>query len=280
MTKVTVLITGGTSGIGKATATLFAREGHRVFITAREAAKGQAVVEGIIVQTGNQEVQWIQGDLSTIKNCQALVQRVLREVPSLQVLINNAGVFITEKVLNADGFETNFMVNYLAPFILSTGLVELLAQNAHARIISVNTGLHVRGHFDLAKTPYGLDFDSRGSYRNAKLANALFTVEMAQRVRATGVTVNAFRPGLYNTTVFKVKGVERLLFRCAGFIYELFHPIAGSAQAPYYLATAPNIAHVTGAYFSQQKLASFAEQTGDAKLRQQLWEQTEKWIGS
>lgn len=280
MATVTVLITGGTSGIGRATATLFAREGHSVFITARDAAKGQAVVDEIVAQTGNGQVRCIPGDLSTIKSCQELVQRARREVSSLQVLINNAGVFMTEKVLNADGFETNFMVNYLAPFILSTGLLELLARNAPARIITVNTGLHARGHFDLARTPYGLDFDSRGSYRNAKLANALFTVEMAARVRATGVTVNAFRPGLYNTTVFKVKGLERLLFKYVGLIHELFQPIANSAQAPYYLATAPGLAHVTGAYFSQQELATFAAQTDDAKLRQQLWEQTLEWIAS
>ncbi len=277
MEQETVLITGGNSGIGKATAALFAAKGHPVVITARDAAKGQAVVNEIIARTGNRQVRAIQGDLSTIKSCRELVEKITWEVPALQVLINNAGVFMTEKVLNADGFETNFMVNYLAPFILSTGLTGLLSANAHARILTVNTGLHLQGHFDLASTPYGLDFGHRASYRNTKLANALFTVEMAQRVQPTGVTVNAFSPGLYNTTVLKVKGLEQVFFKYAGLVYELFQPIGSSAHAPYYLATAPGLRQVTGAYFDQKKPATFAAQAQDAALRKELWEKTLEW---
>lgn len=280
MHPLTVLITGGNSGIGQATATRFAREGHAVVITVRNLSRGRAVVADIVARTGNAQVRCLPGDLSTIGSCRALVATIRQEVPTLQILINNAGVFMTERVLNADGFETNFMVNYLAPFILTTGLADLLTANAPARVLTVSSGLHLRGHFDLACTPYGLDFDARGSYRNAKLANALFTVELAARLANTAVTVNAFSPGLYNTTVFKVKGLTRLFYRVAGAVYALFHPIASSAAAPYYLATAPELASVSGAYFDQQQRAEFAGLVADTALRRQLWDQTLAWLAA
>ncbi|GAB3634571.1 SDR family oxidoreductase [Hymenobacter arcticus] len=278
MQQPTVLITGGTSGIGRATALRFARAGYVVVITARTAARGQATVAAISARTSNPQVRYLMGELGTIEGCQALVARILQEVPDLQILINNAGVFMTKRVLNADGFETNFMVNYLAPFILSTGLVELLARNAPSRILTVNTGLHLRGHFDLARTPAGLDFGARASYRNTKLANALFTVELAGRVRLRGITVNALSPGLYNTRVLKVTGWLRVAVRVGGAFLGLVQPIARSGKAPFYLATAPELAAVTGAYFDQQELAVFAPQAADAALRERLWEQTLGWL--
>ncbi|RYY08393.1 MAG: SDR family NAD(P)-dependent oxidoreductase, partial [Cytophagaceae bacterium] len=115
MKQPTVLITGGTSGIGKATAVRFARAGHAVVITARDAVRGQATVADIRARTGSAQVRYLVGELGTIQDCQELVALILQEVPDLQVLINNAGIFMTRRVLTADGFETNFMVNYLAP---------------------------------------------------------------------------------------------------------------------------------------------------------------------
>jgi NAD(P)-dependent dehydrogenase (short-subunit alcohol dehydrogenase family) len=278
MKQQTVLITGGNSGIGKATATRFARAGYAVVIVARDACRGRAAVAEISARTGNPAVRCLLGDLGTIKGCQELVVLIIEQVPDLKILINNAGVFMTERVLNADGFETNFMVNYLAPFILSTGLTTLLARNAPSRILMVNTGLHLHGHFDLAKTPYGLDFGGRASYRNTKLANALCTVELAGRVRQQGITVNALSPGLYNTRVLKVRGWLRVAVRVGGAILGLFQPIARSGKAPFYLATAPELAAVTGAYFDQQKLAAFAPQAADAALRKNLWDKTLWWL--
>ena len=277
--STTVLITGGSSGIGRATARLLAERGHAVVLTARDAAKGKAAVAEIVAQTGNERVRWLWGDLSTIAGCRRLVAEIRWEVPDLQVLINNAGVFETRKVLTADGFETNFMVNYLAPFILSTGLSDVLARNAPARILNVNTGLHLRGHFDLAQTPWGHDFGPRASYRNAKLANALHTAALARHLAGTGVTVNAFSPGLYNTAVMKAHGLTHWFFKCAGAVYELFQPIAGAAVAPCYLATAPAVADVTGQYFDQQRPAAFAPQVADVALQEQLWQQTLAWLG-
>ncbi|MDJ0367108.1 SDR family NAD(P)-dependent oxidoreductase [Hymenobacter sp. H14-R3] len=278
MKPPTVLITGGTSGIGKATATHFAHAGYPVVITARDAARGRATAAQISARTSNPQVRYLVGELGTIKGCQALVALILEEVPDLQLLINNAGVFMTKRVLNADGLETNFMVNYLAPFILSTGLVELLARNAPSRILTVNTGLHLQGHFDLARTPCGLDFSGRASYCNTKLANALFTVEQAGRVRHRGITVNAMSPGLYNTRVLKVTGWLRVAVRVGGAGLGLVQPLARSGKAPFYLATAPELAAVTGAYFDQQKLAAFAPQAADAQLRKELWDRTLGWI--
>lgn len=280
MHKPTVLITGGTSGIGLATARLFAQHGHAVVITARDAARAESVVANIRVQTGNGQVRWLWGDFSTIAGCQALVKEIQREVPDLQVLINNAGVFMTEKVLNPNGFETNFMVNCLAPFILATGLADVLARNRPARILNVSTGLHRHGHFDPAQTPYGHDFGARASYRNAKLASALHTVELARQLQSRGITVNAFSPGLFNTGVMKGRGLAPLFFRYAGMVYGLFRPLAGSALAPYYLATAPELADVTGRFFYQQKPAEFAPQVADTTLRQQLWQQTLAWLAA
>ena len=268
----TILITGGSSGIGLATARLFARRGWRVVVTARTATQGAAAVAAI---GGGSHC--VVGELGTVAGCQALVQAIRAQVPALHVLLLNAGVYLPRRVLTVDGLEMNFQVNYLAPFILATGLTELLAASAPARVLCVSTGLHLAGHFDLTRTPYGLDFTPRAGYRDAKLANALFAVELAERLRGRGITVNAFSPGLYYTNVWKLTGWPRTLLRLTGPLLGLLRPLAHAARAPWHLATAPALAHVTGAYFHQQTPAAFAPLVADAGLRAQLWAASEGW---
>lgn len=268
----TILITGGSSGIGLATARRFARRGWHVVITTRTAAKGQVAVRRI-----GAGAQFVVGELGTVAHCHALVQAIRAQVPRLDVLLLNAGVYLPRRVLTADGLEMNFQVNYLAPFIVATGLLDLLAASAPARVLCVSTGLHRDGRLDLARTPYGLDFTARAGYRDAKLANALFTVELAERLRGRGITVNAFSPGLYYTRVWKLAGWRQALLQVFGPFLGLVRPLAGAARAPWHLATAPELAQVSGHYFHQQTPAAFAPLVADAALRAQLWAASEGW---
>lgn len=280
MERLVALITGGNSGIGKATAIRFAKHGYEVIITCRDKVKGAAAIDEIRQASGSGHVRMILGDLSTIGGCQALVSDIQAEVRCLNVLINNAGVFMTQKELNSNGFEMNFMVNYLAPFILSSGLAELLSRSNHARILNVNTGMHLYGNLELDKTPFGKDFDGAKSYGNSKLANAMLTIDLAERLKGTTITVNAFNPGLYNTTVVKARGIIPVIFKILGPIFELFQPIAESSVAPFYLATDQRFDGVTGQYFNKTIPANFAKQAMDRGKRQALWQQSMKWISA
>jgi NAD(P)-dependent dehydrogenase (short-subunit alcohol dehydrogenase family) len=269
------LITGGNTGIGKEIALALAAKNKSVAIVSRDAAKGKHAVDEIISRTKNNNVIFIQGDLSAIQSCKALAEKIRNEVPSLQVLINNAGIWPREKKINADGFETTFMINYIAPFILSIELTDLLKTNQHSRIVNINSSLHKQGNFDLSKTPTGEDFNSTRTYSTSKLCNAMFTVELAERLSDSEITVNAIHPGVYDTNLFQGSGFAGVVI---GVIKKFFKNPSSSAAAPVWLATDEKFEHVTGKYFSLKKESSFHPAVFNNELRKTLWQETEMWI--
>ncbi len=275
----TVLITGGNAGIGRQTALTFTRHGWEVVITSREAENGRRAVADIGAATRNPRVRYLLGDLSTVRGCRALVASILAEVPKLHVLVNNAGVTMAEKVLNEDGFELTFMVNYLAPYLLATGLFERLRAHAPARVLNVNTAplVQASGKFDLAKTPAGLDFSKAKTYGNSKLANGMLTLSLAEEWQGSGVTINAFHPGAYKTKNGDKKLDSWPLDLIASFFRLFRQPLVIAGDAPYYLATDESLAQTTGQLFDRQQLSKFAKQVYDGALRRQLHAQTRQW---
>ncbi|MCA9961550.1 MAG: SDR family NAD(P)-dependent oxidoreductase, partial [Anaerolineales bacterium] len=171
MKEKVCVVTGGNAGIGKAIASELARMQAHVVIVSRNREKGELALADIRQEAPMGQVELVVGDLSTAAGTRQLANTLLAQLPHIHVLVNNAGVWLTQRQLNVDGLEMTFMVNHLAPFILTNMLLARLQASAPARIVNVNAGLYVNGRFNLQQTPYGHDFHRLRTYANSKLGN-------------------------------------------------------------------------------------------------------------
>ncbi len=269
MKEKTCVVTGGNSGIGKAVAMALAKMDHKVVIISRNAGRGEKAMAEIRKKSGSDKISLIIGDLGTIAGTKALAATLNEKYPEMSVLVNNAGVWMTKKVLTADGLENTFQVNHMAPFILSNLLLPTLKKNAPARIVNVNAGLYVKGALDLKATPYGGDFHLMKTYMNTKLCNVFFTRKLAKAVEGSGVTVNALHPGVIRTRLGDTPGL-------AGFFLRAFKLLWASpgkgAESPVWLATAPEVENVNGRFFMLRKETAFSENANNEALSRELWE--------
>lgn len=270
----TVLITGGNTGIGKATAVELARKGAAVTITSRDPAKGEAAVADIRRESGSDAVDVMRLDLASLAEVRRFAGEYLAARPRLDVLINNAGLILTDRSETVDGFETTFGVNHLGPFLLTHLLLDRLKASAPARIVVLSSDAH-RG-------AGGLDFDdlqARRSYRGlqvycrSKLANALFTLELAERLRGTGVTVNAVHPGVVATEL--TRDFPKLFMKLSQLF--LLTPEQGAACS-LHVATAPELDGVTGEYFEKSRIKPAAAAALDEAAQERLWKLTEALV--
>lgn len=272
----TIIVTGGNAGIGFATAHQLADAGHHVVIVSRNLVKGQDALTRIKDETGNESVECVQGDLSTIASVNELADTLCDRYPRIDVLINNAGVWMTKRVLNDDGLEMTFMVNHIAPYILSIRLLDCLKAAKPARIVSVNAGLYMNGECDLDLLPEGKNFGRFKTYMHTKLCNVLFSMELAQRLEGTGVTVNALHPGVINTNLGVSPG---LLGRVIQLVKKTWGTIEEGARPVVRLAIDPNLEGITGRYYdieTEVPLTPNAERPGVAA---DLWKYTEERTG-
>lgn len=263
----TIIVTGGNDGIGKAIAADLAAREHRVVIISRNAQKGQQAVKDITEATG-QTIDLVIGDLGTISSTKQVASDLLHKYEKINVLINNAGLWPTKRRQNEDGLEMGFMVNHMAPFILSNLLLGRLQNSLPARIVNVNAGLYVRGQLNLTQTPYGHDFSWINTYANTKLCNILFTMEFARRIEKTGVTINAVHPGVIRTKLGESKGFLSVLMRLIKRGWD--EPEKG-AEPPVWLAISPDVEGVNGRYFDLKTETAVNELANDKALAQQLW---------
>lgn len=277
----TVLITGGNTGIGKATAVALARMGAAVTITSRDPAKGEAAVADIRRDSGSDAVDVMRLDLASLAEVRRFAAEYLAAHPQLHVLINNAGLILSDRSETVDGFETTFGVNHLGHFLLTHLLLDRLKESAPARIVVVSSDAH-RGAYG------GLEFDdlqSRRKYHSlpvycrSKLANLLFTLELAERLRGTGVTVNAVHPGVVRSG-FALDGDTRGLYR---FFYDvagrfMLSPEKG-ARTSIHVASAPELADTSGLYFVRSKPRRPSRAALDRQAAVRLWEVSEQLTG-
>jgi len=263
----TYIVTGGNAGIGKAIALSLAQQGHRVVIVSRNVQKGEAALADIRNASHIQEAELVIGNLNSIENAKKLAYTLIEKYPQSSVLINNAGVWMDKKVLNEDGLEYTFMVNHMAPFILANLMFPVLKANAPARIVNVNAGLYIKGKLDLYKTPYGTDFGRMATYMNTKLCNVMFTREFAKTISGSGVTINAVHPGVIRTGLGDTTGLMGGFLRLIKRSWDT--PEAG-AEAPVWLATAPELEGVNGKYYVLKKEAEYEGMALDTALAQQL----------
>ncbi|MBI2422265.1 MAG: SDR family oxidoreductase [Candidatus Hydrogenedentes bacterium] len=265
----TTVVTGANAGIGKAIARQLAALGHHVVLVSRDASRGREAMEEIRAAVAHASIDLVVGDLATTASTHDLADRLLEQYSRIDVLINNAGVWMTRRQLNAEGVEMTFMVNHLAPFILCTRLLACLKDSAPARIVNVNSGLYSKGEANLEKLPTGIGFQAFKTYMHSKLCNALFSVELARRIEGTGVTVNALHPGVIRTGLGDSPGIIGMLLSFAKRFWGT--PEAGAAPVVH-LATSPDLEGISGKYFDVFKEVALDPKALDAAKAAELWE--------
>jgi NAD(P)-dependent dehydrogenase (short-subunit alcohol dehydrogenase family) len=288
----TALITGGARGMGRVTALELARLGARVVIVDWEGEAGTRTRDEINRLTGRQAAEFVYCDLSSLAEVQALASHVQARYPALHILVCNAGITDPVRRLSADGWELHVATCHLAHFLLTHLLLDLLKKSAPARIVSISSDAHKAGP--------GLDFDdlnnekiwkgspfsngaSFAAYHRAKLCNVYFTLELAERLKGSGVTVNAVSPGYFvNTTIYRnltgiVKWGSWFVFGI-GSLLRLNTPEKG-ARTHIHVASSPDIDGVTGKYFAYCKEALPSHLALDPVIRKRIWAWTAQVTG-
>ena len=265
------LVTGGTNGIGKATAQALAQMGATVVIVGRDAQKAAQVSKEIQAASGNQNVDWLLADLSSQQDIRRLVAEFKSKYSQLHVLINNAGGTFMTRQLSVDGIEMTFALNHLAYFMVTNLLLDTIKASAPARIINVSSDAHSGGKIDFNNLQGERSYSGIGPYGNSKLANILFTIELARRLEGTGVTVNALHPGLVSTGFGKNN--PGLLMKIMGVVIPLIarSPEKG-AETSIYLVSSPAVQNITGKYFVDCKITQPAPQASDSAVAKELWD--------
>lgn len=265
------LITGANSGIGRTAAVELARKGARVVLVCRTPEKGQAAATEIRAESGSSSVDFLAAELSSQASIRNMVAEYQKRYPALHVLLNNAGMAPAQRRLSADGIEMTFAVNHLAYHLLSRLLMDSLKAGAPARIVNVSSEAHRSGELDFENLQAEKKFSTWGVYSLSKLCNLLFTLELSQRVKGTGVTANALHPGFVSTAIFReTPGLLKLFVR--GFAMD---PQKG-AETSVHVASSPEVEGVNGKYFVKKKETLPAEKALDAQAAKRLWEISEK----
>jgi NAD(P)-dependent dehydrogenase (short-subunit alcohol dehydrogenase family) len=264
------LVTGGTNGIGKATAQALAHLGATVIIVGRNARKTTRVVEEIRAVSGNQNVNSLLADLASQQQVRRLAGEFRSIYSRLHVLINNAGGFFLRRQLSADGIEMTFALNHLASFLLTNLLLDTIKASAPARIINVSSDAHTSGKIAFDNLQGERIYGPR-AYDNSKLANILFTMELARRLERTGVTVNALHPGFVATGFAKNNG--KVIAALVGLVTPLVaRSPAKGAETSVYLASSPQVEGMTGRYFHDSHVIPTAPQATDRAVARKLWD--------
>jgi retinol dehydrogenase-14 len=266
----TVLVTGGTGGIGKATALGLAAMGAHLAITGRDRGRAESAAREIRTAGGGQ-VDVLVADLSSQSEVRALADEALQRLPRIDVLINNAGGYWNTRHVTADGLERTFALNHLAPFLLTSLLLGRLKQSAPARVVTVSSNVQAMGRIDFDDLQGERSYSGARAYNQSKLANVLFTYELARRLPATCVTANALHPGVVRTS-FGAEDPGRVQHLFTPFMRPFMKAPAQGAATSVHVASAPGLEQVTGRYFAGSKPRKSAERSYDEAAAARLWQ--------
>lgn len=260
-----VLITGSTDGIGRAAALEAARAGHGVVVHGRSEERVETVLREIRQHAGTTgiEPRGVTADLASLADVRDLARRIREDLPRLDVLINNAGVISRTHRRSRDGYELTFAVNHLAHFLLTTELLHLMKESAPARIVNVSSMVHYGAEINFEDLMLERDYDGYRAYEQSKLANVLFTTELARRLDGTGVTTVSLHPGVIKTKV----------------LHEYFGGGAPTEQGARNVLTPaldPAYAELTGVYFSDARPKDPDPAGTDRETARRLWEVSEE----
>ncbi len=261
------VVTGANSGIGKATALGLARLGGTVVMACRDATRGEAARQDIIRGSGNPHVALMIVDLAREASTRALADEFQRTYPRLDVLINNAGVYTSHREMTTDGLERQFEVNYLSGFLLTHLLLDLLKKSAPSRIVNVSSSAHMGGTIRFEDLQGERRYGGFRAYNQSKLAQVLFTRELARRLEGTGVTVNACHPGVIRTNL--AMGGSSVVVR---FVKMFLKSPEKGAETPIYLATSPEVEGISGKYFVRSQVLAPSARAQDPAVARRLFE--------
>lgn len=272
------LVTGANRGIGRATTEGLARLGATVLMVCRNREAGEAARRELLAATGNERISLFVADFAVQADVRRLVEEVKAATPRLDVLVNNAGAYFAKRTITTDGIEATFAVNHLAPFLLTTGLLDLLRASAPARVVVVASEAHQRvrdaGDWQGARRYFGLT-----AYSRSKLANVMFGYDLAHRLEGSGVTVNSCHPGLVETALLE-SGFDRWWLRWLWpFVTRRMITPEKGATTPIHLAASPSLAGVTGQYLKRSRAATSSLLSHDTAVGAHLWMLSQRLTG-
>jgi len=278
----TCLITGATSGIGFVAAREMARLGATVVGVGRNQAKNESAVAAIRSEVANARVEYLLADLSILSDVRRLGDEIDTRYASLNILVNNAGAFFNRRNESRDGLEMTFALNHLAPFLLTTLLLEKLKASAPARIITVSSGAHFMGRIRLHDLQMKRGYNGWGAYGMSKLANVMFTYALARRLESTpapaSITANCLHPGFVASEFGKNNGKQYTWDMALMTPWSI--PLQHGAQICLYLAPSPEVARLSGRYFDhQQHDLPSANVSYDIAQQERLWEVSTQLTG-
>jgi NAD(P)-dependent dehydrogenase (short-subunit alcohol dehydrogenase family) len=278
----TVVVTGGNSGMGFETAAALASIGARVLITVRNADKGRAAVASITQRLqGEGQVQLVVFDLADLASVRRGAAEILEQTPRLDVLVNNAGLVLTERAETVDGYEATFAINHLGPFLLTNLLLDRMTESAPSRIVNVASTAHSAARkgipFDDLQSTHG--YRGMRVYGQSKLANILFTLELSRRFGDKGITANSLHPGTVRTGYGGDGDARGLLAFGIKIASPFFLSPAKGARTSVYLASSPEVDGVSGQYFVKCKPRSPRRWAQDSEAARQLWQVSEDLVG-
>jgi NAD(P)-dependent dehydrogenase (short-subunit alcohol dehydrogenase family) len=272
------LVTGSTGGIGRETALRLADRGATVLVHGRDESGGRETVGAIRDAHPAADADLFLADLADQPAVRGLARDVRAGYDRLDLLINNAGTWQGERRLTDDGIESTFAVNHLAPFLLTNCLAPLLRESAPARVVTVTSGLHRNADLDLETVVDRPDYDGRAAYSDSKLANVLFTYELATRLDGTGVSAIAAHPGAVPSTSLArdAGGLSKLVWNAFAYLPDVlfggvFGGVDDGAETVVYAATSPDLEGTTGEYVADRQRTRSADASYDERLQANLW---------
>jgi retinol dehydrogenase-14 len=278
MTGKVVLITGGTGGIGKATAIGLATLGARVGITGRDQARAEQAAADIRAASGNPAVDAFAADMTSQAEVRRLAVAVLDAYPRLDVLVNNVGGFWAHRHPTVNGLERTFALNYLAPFLLTNLLLDRLKASAPARVVTVSSGAQALGRIAFDDLQGARHYSGQHAYNQSKLATVMFTNELARRLTGTGVTATSLHPGVVRTN-FGAEDQAGFFAVVSRVVLPLLKTPAQGAQASIYLASSPDVDGVTGQFFANRRPKTANKVAYDTELAARLWRVSADLVG-
>ncbi|MEO8354555.1 MAG: SDR family NAD(P)-dependent oxidoreductase [Chloroflexota bacterium] len=274
--KKVILITGASTGIGKAGALELGRRGWKVFVHARSAARGNPVLDELKQSAPEADFTLVTGDLASLAEVKALADQVKAQTETLDVLWNNAGLMLDDRKVSADGLELTMVVNHLAPFVLTRELLPLV-ERVHGRIITTTSGAYMFGRFNWEDwMDENRPYNSFRMYSKSKLANILFTQELARHTASKGITAHCYHPGLVSSDFGKQRGEETQKFNVPNWLRPLIMiDNAAGADTGVFLAEDPLAQNSNGKFWIKRKVRKtnrFVNESNSARL----WERSER----
>lgn len=280
MNNKVCLITGATSGIGKATALKLADLGDSLILLSRNEKKGEEICKQIRETNNKAQVKFYRVDLSSMKEVRSAVERIKLDFNHIDVLINNAGARFDNFLRNDEGIELTFATNHLGHFLLTLSLIELLKKSAQGRIINVSSPAHSRGTEDFDDIVAPANYDRRMAYGRSKLANLYFTYELSLRLKNFNITVNAVDPGGVATNFSRNNGLYAWLKHYVSYILQLklISPNK-AAESIVYLSSSVEVSEITGKYFFEKNEISSSPASHSKEAALKIWQLSSKLTG-